>query len=276
MHRVTFKSLIHAAGAIGRIVHPISAHLKEIFLKVLLFGCALGVWECLTLLGLRGAKFPTPLAVGGALIDTISSGELFADVIASVSRILVGFFIAVLMGTLLGVGLGYFKRLAKYGVFFIEMFRPIPPIAWIPLAILWFNIGNRPAYFIVFLGVFFPIFSSAFTAVRSVESLYVDAAKSLGADTKILTTDVLIPTALPHLLSGLRAGLGVGWMCVVTAELVGAQSGLGYMIQLNRTMLQTDYVVAGMVIIGLVGLCMNWLMAGLQSLLTPWTRVRSI
>jgi ABC-type nitrate/sulfonate/bicarbonate transport system permease component len=152
----------------------------------------------------------------------------------------------------------------------IEFLRPIPPIAWIPLAIFWFGIGNLSAGFIVFLGAFFPVFVNSHVGIRSVERVHIEAALTLGASRKLLITDVLIPAAIPHLLAGIRIGLGFGWMAVVAAELIAANSGLGYDIGLNRNLLRTDRILAGMATIGFIGYGMNLGMERLGRLLLPW------
>ncbi len=229
------------------------------------------IWQWLSASNIIDARIlapPSQLIV--TLQEMARTGELGLHVLSSVKRVLIGFFIASCSGVSLGLILGSSGRTANYWTPIIELLRPIPPIAWIPLAILWFGIGDRPSFFIVALGAFFPIFVNAFKGIRSVHPSLILAAKSLGADRKLLLTDVLVPAALPYIMTGLRVGLGIAWTSVIAAELVGAQSGLGYMIQTNRILLRTDKIVVGMILIGTIGLIMNQAMIALDHRWLKW------
>mgnify|MGYP001605322452 CR=1 FL=1 len=197
---------------------------------------------------------------------------MFLDLFASVKRVLAGFLAASVFGLVLGTLSGYGRRLSDAIMPLCEFLRPIPPIAWIPIAILWFGLGDKPAYFIVFIGAFFPIFINCYWGIRESRLTHLNVARDFGASRLIVFTDVLLPGSLPRILHGLRIGLGLGWTSVISAELVGAQSGLGYMIQLNRVMLRTENIIAGMVTIGLAGLVMNYFMLRLEKRLLAWRR----
>ncbi len=235
------------------------------------FAVFLAAWELLASAGLINAVLlPSPTTLFWAGGDLVRSGALARHVSASIERVLVGFALAALVGLTLGVVLGWFGALSDMIKPLVEALRPIPPIAWTPLAILWFGVGNAPSYFLVFVGAVFPVFVSTFSAVRNIERTQINAALCLGATPGMLIRDVLIPGALPVIFPGLRIALGVGWMCVVAAELIAAQSGLGYMIQQSRLLLQTQYVVAGMIVIGLIGFAMNAVMTVIERRLVPW------
>src|SRR5206468_2531218 len=133
----------------------------------------------------------------------------------------------------------------------IEVLRPIPPLAWIPLSILWFGIGDEQNEFIIFLGMFFPILLNTIQGVRAADQILVRAARSLGADERRVLTRVILKAALPQIVTGVRVGLGFGWMALVAAELVGANSGLGFLINDARSVLRTDIIVVGMLTIGI-------------------------
>jgi len=229
------------------------------------------VWQSLASFGLISSfLFPSPMELIDATMDLLLDGSLVRHVAASMERVLTGFGIAVLVGIPLGVLLGWFRWVSDVLLPVIEALRPIPPIAWTPIAILWFGIGNAPSYFLVFIGAVFPIFVNSFAAVRNVDRTQINAALCLGAGPGLLIRDVLVPAALPVIFPGLRIGLSVGWMCVVAAELIAAQSGLGYMIQQSRVLMQTRYVVSGMVTIGVIGFAMSEAMGLLERRLMPW------
>jgi NitT/TauT family transport system permease protein/sulfonate transport system permease protein len=229
------------------------------------------LWQVLGDSGLiNPVLLPTPSTLFWAAIDLLRDGTLLRHVGASLERVLVGVFCASVAGLVLGVLLGWSERLAEYVRPLIEALRPIPPIAWTPIAILWFGIGNAPSYFLVFIGAVFPVFIATYSAVRNIERTQINAALCLGATPGMLIKDILIPGALPVIFPGLRIALGVGWMCVVAAELIAAQSGLGYMIQQSRLLLQTQNVVTGMIAIGVIGFVMNGLMTLLERRLVPW------
>jgi NitT/TauT family transport system permease protein/sulfonate transport system permease protein len=213
---------------------------------------------------------PSPTQVASAIQEMISSGQLFHDAVASLQRVLLGFAAAVFAGCVVGALISWLANHADWLNSPLELLRPIPPIAWIPLAILWFGIGEAPAYFIVFLGAFFPVLTNVVAGIRSTERLHINAALCLGANRGLILREVILPSALPSILIGLRVGFGVAWICVITAELVGAQSGLGYMIQLNRLLLRTDKVVAGMVVIGCLGFAFNQILVLLERKLVRW------
>ncbi|WP_081710850.1 MULTISPECIES: ABC transporter permease [unclassified Afipia] len=213
---------------------------------------------------------PSPIVLLSTMRDMIVDGSMFVHAAASLERVLVGFAIAAIVGMTLGVALGWWSLASELIKPIVEALRPIPPIAWTPLAILWFGVGNAPSYFLVFIGAVFPIFVNTFAAVKGLDHTQVNAARCLGAGPRLLVTDVVIPGALPIIFPGLRIALGVGWMCVVAAELIAAQSGLGYMIQQSRMLLQTHYVLTGMVVIGIIGFAMDVGMVWLERRLIPW------
>lgn len=238
---------------------------------VLLFA----LWE----LGVRldwinGRLFPAPSSIARAVMVMAELGLLWADVKASVLRVTIGFLIASAGGIGVAVLLARWNRLTTYFMPIVDMVRPISVIAWIPIAILWFGLGDRPAWFIIFLGAFFPIFTNTYLGVRSVDPVHVNAARCLGAGRILFLRKVLLPSALPYILTGMRVGLGVGWMCVIAAELIAAESGLGYMIQLARVMIETEKVIAGMIVIGIIGFVMNQIMLFVERKLTPWREHR--
>ena len=235
------------------------------------FAIFLTAWEVFASIGLINAVLlPSPSTLFWAAGDLLRSGALLRHVSASIERVLVGFALAALIGLTLGVVLGWFRTLSDFVKPLVEALRPIPPIAWTPLAILWFGVGNAPSYFLVFIGAVFPVFVSTYSAVRNIERTQINAALCLGATPSMLIWDVLIPGALPVIFPGLRIALGVGWMCVVAAELIAAQSGLGYMIQQSRLLLQTQFVLTGMIVIGIIGFTMNAVMTAIERRLVPW------
>lgn len=229
-------------------------------------------WQGAVSAGLvRSTVLPAPSAVAHSLARAIQSGHWLTDVAASMSRVLLGVLAATVAGATLGVAVSLSARTRRAVGPVVELLRPIPPIAWIPLAIVWLGLGTASAVFIVTLGAFFPIFTGVQTGIGAVRTAHVNAARGLGADRRLIVTDVLMPAALPSIITGIRTGLGVGWMTVIAAELLGAQSGLGYVIQLSRIMLRTEDVIAGMVTIGAVGYLMNQAVGALGRRATPWT-----
>ncbi len=213
---------------------------------------------------------PSPFEIAKAFFSMLFNGPMLMDITSSIKRVFIGFLFAFLIAVPLGVILGWNKSLSSYFLPGIELIRPIPPIAWIPLAILWFGVSDTSSYFITALASFFPIFVNSFLGAESVEKVHINAALSLGASKGLIITSVLLPSALPYILAGMRIGLGVAWMSVIAAELIAAQSGLGYMIQLHRMLLNTQKVIAGMVAIGIIGFVMNSFMLYLQKKLVPW------
>ena len=201
-----------------------------------------------------------------------SRGPLFTDWSASMERVLIGYSLAVFSGIGLGLIFGVIPMLEQALSPIIEILRPIPPIAWIPISVILLGLGNPSAYFIIYLGAFYPVFTNTILGLREVNPVYVEAARSLGVPLWRRYLHVVWPSALPSIFAGLRVALGFAWMCVVAAEMVAADSGLGYEIQLNRQALNIDAVVAGMIVIGFTGLGMSHAMTWLAWLCLPWRR----
>lgn len=238
-----------------------------LFLSMLVF---LAVWSLAALQFDNPVLLPTPWAVVQGFFTLVQDGTLAKDIQASLQRVFVGFLLASIVGAPLGIALAYFFIPQKIMLPIITLLRPIPPIAWIPLAILWFGIGNSSSYFITAVAAFFPVFINSFAGGRSVDRHHIYAAKCLGAKPPSLFFRVLLPSALPLVWSGLRIGLGQSWMAVVTSELIAAQSGLGYMIQTNRLNLETSHVLVGMVVIGVLGSLMNTGLGYAERYVIPW------
>jgi NitT/TauT family transport system permease protein/sulfonate transport system permease protein len=231
-----------------------------------------GLWQLAVSTGwVERFLLPSPWDVLGAIAELGREGSLFTHVWASLQRVLIGFGLAAVVGLAFGFLTGAIRPLADLLKPVIEALRPIPPLAWIPLAIVWFGIGDAPSYFLVFIGAVFPVFVGTHAAVRGLDRTQINAALSLGARPWLLFCDVIVPPTLTVIFPALRIALGIGWMCVVTAELIAAQSGLGYLIQQSRLLFQIQNVVAGMLIIGVVGFGMSMLMERLERRINHWS-----
>lgn len=217
------------------------------------------------------ALLPPPSAILAAAWELIQSGELIKHMWDSLRRELVAFAFATL-GIPLGIVMGWWPRLNRQLDPIIEILRPIPPIAWIPLSLLWLGIGDAQNQFIIFLGIFFPLVINTIQGVKSVEPNLVRAARCLGASEWQLLRRVVLPATLPMILTGIRVGFGVGWMALVAAELVGATSGLGFLINDARSVLRTDIVILGMLTIGFVGMMIDMLVRRIARALLPWSQ----
>ncbi|MET0414100.1 MAG: ABC transporter permease [Polyangiaceae bacterium] len=213
---------------------------------------------------------PSPLATFDGFGDVVRDGTLLRDVAASLQRVLSGFTLAALTAVPLALLVVSFRTLSRVLVPVLALLRPIPPIAWVPIAILWFGLGDKPSYFVTAVAAFFPIFLNALGGARSVEAQHLRAARCLGARKLELLRYVYLPSSLPAVWTGLKIGLGQSWMAVVTAELVAAQSGLGHMIELNRLQLETPRVFVGMFMIAVIGALMTLGLGSLEPLIFPW------
>ena len=171
----------------------------------------------------------------------------------------------------LGIAMGWWRLAYNQVNPIMEILRPIPPLAWIPLSILWFGIGDEQNEFIIFLGIFFPILVNTIVGVKNIVPILIRAARSLGAPDRKLLLRIVFIGALPQIITGVRIGLGVGWMALVAAELVGANSGLGFIINDARSMLRTDIIIVGMLAIGLIGLLIDAVILALGRRLLPWS-----
>jgi len=228
------------------------------------------LWTAIALHLGNPVLLPTPAVVLDAFHQLLSDGYLVKDILASLKRVFVGFLIAAVVGVPLAMLLAYFAPLRRLVLPIVTLLRPIPPIAWIPIAILWFGIGDKPSFFITAIAAFFPIFLNSFFGGTSVEEQHLNAARCLGARKLALVVRIMFPSALPMIWTGLKIGLGQSWMAVVTAELIAAQSGLGYMIQMSRLNLETSHVLVGMVTIGVLGSLMALGLESVERRVLPW------
>ena len=208
----------------------------------------------------------------------IGMGSLLANVGISLARVLFGYLLAVVLAVPLGILMGYFAPAHRLLNSFMALFRPIPPLAWTPLMLAWFGISSPassldleigPAYiflnnlkfsmaFIIFIGGFFPVLTSSVQGVRSVRRVLVESSLVLGASRLDIFRKVILPASWPHILTGMRIGLGVAWMCLVSAEMLpGSMSGVGYLITHAYTVARTDIVITGMIAIGVTGALMD-------------------
>ncbi len=248
------------------------------------------VWECVSRAGwVTPLVLPAPSAVAvrwwaylrpthplasadGSLFLWMVSGELPRDIVASLTRIALGF----LIGAGLALPLGLFMGGSRLGYELLnpvlQILRPIPPIAYVPLAILWFGLGNPPALFLISLGAFFPVLMNTIAGVRFVDAIYLRAARNLGAGSWTLFRRVVIPAAMPHILTGIRVGIGVAFIVVIVAEMIAVNSGLGYRILEAREYFWSDKVIAGMISIGLCGLGIDAAMSRLNRWALRWHR----
>ncbi len=202
----------------------------------------------------------------------IFSGELIRDAASSLYRVIAGFLLGAVLALPLGLLMGSSDRIYKLFNPLVQLLRPIPPIAFIPLSILWFGLGNAPAIFLIVIGAFFPILMNTIAGVRQVDSIYIRAARSLGANQRTMFLRVMLPAAAPYILSGARIGVGTAFIVVIVAEMIAVNNGLGYRILEAREFFWSDKIIAGMFSIGLLGLAIDTGMNRLNNHLLKWHR----
>ena len=229
-----------------------------IFLLVLL-----GIWQ-IAVMRHPNQLLPSPIRTGAGIADLVRHGLLAKYVIASLFRVTWGFFLAVIVAVPLGLAIGWYRRLEMAFNPILQILRPISPLAWIPIAILWFGVGDMAAIFLIFVGCFLPLLLTVINAVQSVPAVYINAGRNFGLTPVQLMRKILYPAIIPRLMTGLRITLGVAWLVVVAAEMIAVSSGLGFLIVDARNAgNRYDLVVAGMVMIGIVGLLLD---TGVRSL----------
>jgi len=232
---------------------------------ILLWELATGIFHVF-----KWILLPPPIDVFMTMLSMALDGRLFINAGWSLLRVLLGFLVATVIAVPLGVAMGWLPEISYIVDPIVEVIRPIPPIAWIGLALLWFGIGINSAIFLVFIGAFFPILLNTISGVRNVEKRLIEVAYTFGANDWNVLRKVVLPAASPTIYTGLRVGMGIGWMCVVAAEMIAVRFGLGNMILEGSNLLQTDVVMVGMLTIGLLGLAINYIFQAVGGYLFKW------
>ena len=226
----------------------------------------IGVWWAVVV-ATGSVVFPTPWQVVTGTAELVRDGTLWEHIGASLFRVGTGFGLAVLVAVPLGLWMGWVRGAYVTLNPLFQMLRPISPIAWIPIAILWFGVGNVSPIFLIFLSSVFPMVVQTVNGVHTIEKRYLRAAANFGVSRATLFRQVVIPATLPQIIVGMRIGLGVAWLVVVAAEMIALRSGLGYLIIDSRNAgNRYDLVIAGMIIIGLIGLLLDGLMRLLEGM----------
>ena len=249
---------------------------RSFSLSLLSLALLLLIWWSVTALGLISPLFlPAPQQVLSKL-RLIASPQGFMDatlwqhLAASLTRMLVALFAAAAIGIPVGIAMGLSPAVRGLLDPLIELYRPVPPLAYLPLMVIWFGIGETSKILLIYLAIFAPVTLSTLAGVRNTHQVRIRAAQSLGASRWQLLRWVILPGALPEILTGLRIGLGVGWSTLVAAELIAATRGLGFMVQSAGEFLATDVVLAGIAVIALIAFTLELGLRALQRRLTPW------
>ncbi|EMM3425407.1 taurine ABC transporter permease TauC [Klebsiella aerogenes] len=249
---------------------------RQLTLSVATLAILLAIWWAVTALQLISPLFlPSPWQVLQKLL-TIAGPQGFMDatlwqhLAASLTRIAIALVLAAIVGVPVGIAMGLSPTVRGILDPLIELYRPVPPLAWLPLVIIWFGIGETPKILLIYLAIFAPVVMSTLAGVKSAQQVRVRAAQSLGASRAQVLWLVILPGALPEILTGLRIGLGVGWSTLVAAELIAATRGLGFMVQSAGEFLATDVVLAGIAVIAIIAFVLELGLRALQRRLTPW------
>jgi NitT/TauT family transport system permease protein len=241
---------------------------RKILLGTIGFVAFLVAWH-LTTLGNKIGDLPGPYLTGKGLVEVALQGVLWQNIVASVFRVAWGFILAAAVGIPLGMALGWYPRVRETWNPLVQSLRPISPIAWLPFAVILFG-GNAmssdlSAIFLIFLSAFFPIVTASTSAAESLDQKYIRSAANFGVDGVEFFRRVVLPASLPQILTGLRLALGIAWVVVVAAEMLGVETGLGYQVMDSRNALRMDYVAAAMVVIAVIGLLLDSAMARIEA-----------
>jgi NitT/TauT family transport system permease protein len=242
--------------------------IKQVLPSLTLISLLIAAWWA-AVVATESMIFPTPWQVVTGTLELIRDGTLWEHISSSLLRVGAGFLLAVLVAVPLGLWMGWVKGAYITLNPLFQIFRPISPIAWIPIAILWFGVGNASPVFLIFISSVFPMIVQTTAGVHTIERRFLRAADNFGVSRYRLFSQVVIPAVLPQIIVGMRIGIGVAWLVVVAAEMIALRSGLGYLIMDSRNAgNRYDLVIAAMLIIGLIGLLLDGatrLLEGLKS-----------
>ncbi len=246
--------------------------LQESLPSLAVIAALIAIWWA-AVVATHSVIFPTPWDVVTGTLELLKDGTLWRHIGASLARVGIGFGLAVCVAVPLGLWMGWVRGAYRTLNPLFQILRPISPIAWIPIAILWFGVGDASPIYLIFISSVFPMIVQTTVGVHTIEKRYLRAAENFGVSRRTLFKRVVIPAVLPQILVGMRIGLGVAWLVVVAAEMIALHSGLGYMIMDSRNAgNRYDLVIAGMIIIGLIGLSLDGIMRLLEEF--KWVRWR--
>jgi ABC-type nitrate/sulfonate/bicarbonate transport system permease component len=247
-------------------------------LRVASIALFFAVWYAAALLNAHVVKvfnpllLPAPHTVLLAGVEMVRSGELQRDILASLSRVIQGFLVAAVVGVAVGTLAGRSRRLEYLVEPTIELLRPIPPLAFLPMMVLWFGIGETSKVAFIAYAAFFPIFTTTIEGIKYVDPLLIRAAASLGASPRDIFCHVVLPAALPNIITGLRIGFALSFFVIVAAEFIAADSGLGFLINDARTFFLVSNMLLGAAVIGAIGFAFNILLRRLEARLLRWRK----
>jgi sulfonate transport system permease protein len=213
---------------------------------------------------------PPPEDIVSTAVEFLKDKTLLEHIKASFIRVIEGFAIALVLALVLGVAIGLSRRFERFIDSSLQILKPIPPIAWIPLAILWFGIGEASKIYIIAVGAFFPILVNTVEGIKNIDNRYLELARVYEVQKERIIFQVILPGALPFIMVGVRLGLGMGWICVVAAELIAANSGIGYMLMDGRSLSRPDIVILGMIVIGVIGKFMDDILRFISKRIIKW------
>jgi NitT/TauT family transport system permease protein len=264
---------------------------QEVAIGLVVPVVAIGIWQWVAINGwVNENVLPSPLEVArkwlayllplkefkeytdGGWWSWVFSGELIVDSLGSMYRVVTGFLIGAGLALPLGLAMGASRGVYAWFNPLVQLLRPIPPIAYIPLSILWFGLGNPPAVFLIALGAFFPVLMNTIAGVRQVDGIYLRAARNLGASGPTMFLRVILPAAVPFILTGMRIGVGTAFIVVIVSEMIAVNNGLGFRILEAREYFWSAKIIAGMITIGLLGLAIDSGMNRVNNYLLRWHR----
>ncbi len=254
--------------------------IKAVVLGVLGVAGFFATWQLLVVTGIISTSYiATPTEVLKGLIGKFTdpnpdNSTLLAHIAASFQVAFAGFFLAILVGAPLGLLMGWYKPVEKFFRPLFEIIRPIPPISWIPISILFFGIGVGSKAFIIFFSAFVPTLINSNTGIRSTSEVHINVGKTCGASKTKMFFTIGIPSAMPMVFAGFKLSLGNAWSTLVAAEMLAANKGLGYMIIMGRTFSRLDLVIAGMLVIGILGIILSVVMDFIERRVIRWRYVK--
>lgn len=251
------------------------AGLNSYWLTTAVLVIAVAIWQAVSMAGIFPAfALPSPVAVWQAFVEIVRNGyggqALISDILISCFRILIGFVGAIAIGVPIGLLMSRSKIVFDIVDPFLQFIRPVPPLAYIPLLVVWFGIGELPKAILILVGTIPVIIIGTMSGVKSTPALRISVARTLGASNAQIFRKVILPSALPEIFTAMRVGIGVAWTCLVAAELIAASSGLGWLVQFAGQALQVGVVIVGIVIIGLIGYAMELVIRRIENVVVPW------